>query len=534
MLPLAAAAWAIAPACSSPGGATSGAGGHAGAESFGGSAGGGTAGTSGSGTAGTSGGADGEGGGQAGMAGGGGAGASGSSGMGGAGGRAGVSGSGGGAAGAAGGGGRAGGAGGAAGGGGRGGGGAGGAAGMAGAGGIGLGGRPAMSGNAVSIALGSTNTCAVLEGGTGRCWGQGVYGILGFSQNNVGDNEYPASTPAVPVGAPVSQLTVGEYHACALLTTGAVRCWGQGNKGQLGYGNTTNLYAPPSKDVNLGGLRAIQIAAGDTHTCALLEGGTVRCWGHAYVGSLGYPNNPGPFSDLLAPPLADIDVGGKVVSIACGGDVSCAILDTGGLRCWGVGLLGRLGYGNENEIGDDETPASVGDVPVGGKVVQVAISFTHTCAVLDTGGVRCWGYADLGELGYGNIANNIGDNETPASVGDVPLGGPAAMVAVGRWHSCALMAAGGVRCWGHALQGELGYGNLTDIGDDETPASAGDVMIGGGAVTAIVAGDEHTCVLLAGGAIRCWGVGAFGRLGYGNEATIGDDDVPASAGDVPF
>ena len=59
-------------------------------------------------------------------------------------------------------------------------------------------------------------------------------------------------------------------------------------------------------------------------------------------------------------------------------------------------------------------------------------------------------------------------------------------------------------------------------------------MIGGGAVTAIVAGDEHTCVLLAGGAIRCWGVGAFGRLGYGNEATIGDDDVPASAGDVPF
>ena len=80
-------------------------------------------------------------------------------------------------------------------------------------------------------------------------------------------------------------------------------------------------------------------------------------------------------------------------------------------------------------------------------MVQVAISFTHTCAVLDTGGVRCWGYANLGELGYGNIANNIGDNETPASVGDVPLGGPAAMVAVGRWHSCALMAAGGVRCW---------------------------------------------------------------------------------------
>ena len=446
LLPLTAAACVIVPACSSPGGATSGVGGHAGMGSVtgGGESGNVGGGTGGGGTAGTVGGAGGDRGGQAGPASGGVAGMSGSSGQTGSGGGAGVSGSGGGPAGTTGGGGRGG-----AGAGGRGGAGAaggGGAAGTAGnAGNTGLGGRPPMSGRAVSIALGSTNTCAVLEGGTARCWGQGAYGILGFGLANIGDNEYPASAPAVPVGAPVSQLTLGEYHACALLTTGSVRCWGQGSKGQLGYGDTTNLYAPPSKDVNLGGLRAIQIAAGDAHTCALLEGGTVRCWGHAYVGSLGYPNNPGPYKDLLAPPLADIDVGGKVVSIACGGDVTCAILDTGGLRCWGVGLLGRLGYGNESEIGDDETPASVGDVPVGGKVVQVAISFTHTCAVLDTGGVRCWGYADLGELGYGNITNNIGDNETPASVGDVPLGGPATMVAVGRWHSCALMAAGGVR-----------------------------------------------------------------------------------------
>jgi alpha-tubulin suppressor-like RCC1 family protein len=252
------------------------------------------------------------------------------------------------------------------------------------------------------------------------------------------------------------------------------------------------------------------------------------------VGALGYGNNPGGFNQVLAPPQADINVGGTVVQIACGGDNTCAILDTGALRCWGTGILGRLGYGNTNEIGDDETPALAGDVPVGGKVVQVAISFTHTCAVLDTGGVRCWGDAELGMLGYNNVGNNIGDNETPASVGDVPVGGPAVMVAVGRWHSCALLTSGGVRCWGHALQGELGYGNVRDIGDDETPASAGDVMIGGGAIQAIVAGEEHTCVLLAGGAIRCWGLGGFGRLGYGNSLTIGDDEVPAVAGDVPF
>ena len=59
-------------------------------------------------------------------------------------------------------------------------------------------------------------------------------------------------------------------------------------------------------------------------------------------------------------------------------------------------------------------------------------------------------------------------------------------------------------------------------------------MIGGGAVMAIDAGEEHTCVLLASGGLRCWGLAAFGRLGYGNETPIGDDEVPAVAGDVPF
>src|SRR5262245_56840412 len=389
MLPLAAAAaWAIVPACSSPASSTSdgsghagtganvggqagtgsgGAGGNGGDAGGGGGAGaaggaggsGGQAGTSGGGAgAGAAGAAGRGGGGQAGTAsGGGGAGAAGRAGRGGGGGRgAGLAGGGGGPAGTSGGAGRGGGSGasGASGAGGRGGagaagaagsGGRGGAAGSAGGGAGGLGGRPPMSGRAASIALGSTNTCAVLEGGATRCWGQGLYGILGFTLDNIGDNECPASTPAVPVGAPVAQMTVGQFHACALLATGAVRCWGQGTNGQLGYGDTTSLYAPPNKNVNLGGLRAIQIAAGDTHTCALLEGGTVRCWGRGYTGALGYGNNSS--QDLLAPPLADIDVGGKVVQIACGGQDICAILDSGGLRCWGVGLLGRLGYGNE-------------------------------------------------------------------------------------------------------------------------------------------------------------------------------------------
>src|SRR5207245_503671 len=102
---------------------------------------------------------------------------------------------------------------------------------------------------------------------------------------------------------------------------------------------------------------------------------------------------------------------------------ACARLDTGGVRCWGYGFVGQLGYASTANVGDNETPASMGDVPLGGKAVEIEAALklereSHTCARLDTGALRCWGYGALGELGYVGTAN-IGDNETPASAGDV-------------------------------------------------------------------------------------------------------------------
>jgi alpha-tubulin suppressor-like RCC1 family protein len=204
----------------------------------------------------------------------------------------------------------------------------------------------------------------------------------------------------------------------------------------------------------------------------------------------------------------------------------------------GVGDNGQLGYGNTNDIGDDELPASAGDVDVGGAVVQVSTGGHHTCALLGAGKVRCWGFGGTGALGYGNT-NSIGDNELPASAGDVNVGGEVVKLAAGGSRTCALLATGSVRCWGFGghLPGDvrpgtaLGYGNTNTIGDDEPPASAGDLNIGGSVVQAS-ANDRHTCAVLETGALRCWGEGRYGKLGYGNTRTIGDDEVPASAGDV--
>lgn len=119
----------------------------------------------------------------------------------------------------------------------------------------------------------------------------------------------------------------------------------------------------------------------------------------------------------------DVDVGGSVMQIVAGGFHTCALLSTGAVRCWGDGNEGQLGYANNNDIGDDELPASAGDIDIGGSVIQIASGNSHVCALLSTGAVRCWGRAAEGQLGYGNV-DFIGNDESPAFAGDVDVGGP--------------------------------------------------------------------------------------------------------------
>ncbi|MBL8019650.1 MAG: hypothetical protein JNM27_08310 [Leptospirales bacterium] len=333
-------------------------------------------------------------------------------------------------------------------------------------------------------------------------------------------------------GNRVTQLAAFN-HTCALFPTGNVRCWGSGANGRLGYGNTNNIgdnETPASAgDVNVGGT-VTQITVGGSHMCALLSSGNVLCWGLNTNGQLGYGNTNTIGDDEVPASAGDVNVGGTVTQISAGNSHTCALLTNGAVRCWGSGANGRLGYANTNDIGDNETPASAGDVNVGGAVTQISVGYNHTCALLNTGNVRCWGFS--GAMGYGNT-NTIGDNETPASVGDLTIGGTVVRVAAGGDHSSVILSNGAIRSWGSNANGQLGYGNANRIGDDETPASAGDVNIGG-TVTQISAGlNGHACVVLTDGALRCWGgTAGTGRLGYGNLSHVGDNETPASAGNV--
>jgi alpha-tubulin suppressor-like RCC1 family protein len=387
----------------------------------------------------------------------------------------------------------------------------------------------------VQLAANIWHTCALLNTGNVRCWGEGRSGSLGYGNTNtIGDDESAASAGDVNVGGTVTQIAAGGGHTCAILSSGAVRCWGGGVSGALGYANTNSIgddeRPVQAGDVDVGG-KVVQITTGTDHTCALLDTGAVRCWGGAVYGRLGYGNTNAIGDNETPASAGNVNVGGTVVQISAGVSHTCALLDTGTVRCWGQGEYGRLGYGNTNAIGDDEPPAAAGDVNVGGTVTQIAAGGAHTCALLSTGKVRCWGEGTSG-LGYGNV-NSIGDDENPASAGDLSIGGTAVKIATGRNNTCALLDTGVVRCWGSGQFGKLGYGNQNNIGDNELPASAGDVSLGG-SVLLIAAGIDHNCVLLRTAGVQCWGSGGMGRLGYGNTNNIGDDETPASAGTVPL
>ncbi|KIG16938.1 Molybdopterin oxidoreductase, iron-sulfur binding subunit [Enhygromyxa salina] len=337
-----------------------------------------------------------------------------------------------------------------------------------------------MGGIAVQLSAGYYHTCALLDTGAVRCWGSNIVGQLGIpGQQDVGDDEVPSSVSEVDIGGKVVQITSGDAHNCALLDTGKVRCWGLNHRGQLGYGNTLDIGDDENPslagDVNLGLHAAVALSAGAYSTCAVLDNGAVRCWGSGNNGILGYGNLEHIGDDETPSTAGNVDVGGKATQVSIHLLHTCARLDTGEVRCWGLGTLSGHPWAKYT-IGDDEPPTAVGTVDLGVGVVDVSTGQFHTCVVLDGGGVRCWGSADQGQLGYGSD-EFIGDDEGPTSVGLVELGGSVTSLVTGDAHSCALVLDGSVRCWGSNEYGQLGLGHTQNIGDDELPTSADPIRV---------------------------------------------------------
>jgi alpha-tubulin suppressor-like RCC1 family protein len=336
--------------------------------------------------------------------------------------------------------------------------------------------------NVGALATGNAHTCAVTGANAVVCWGLGTAGRLGLGgMSDIGDTETPASAGNVNVGIPMTSIVAGAAHTCAL-GNDKVRCWGHGQYGQLGYASVTNVGDDEEPfnfgDVNVGE-QVRQIAAGAQHTCAVTNTNQVYCWGAGDGGRLGYGNTVNRGDDEQPAMYGPVPVSGEVLQVSAGVYHTCVVFQNKLVRCWGANTNFQLGLPGEPAttiFGDDE-PASVAPlVNVGGDVTQIACGAFHTCALLSTGGVRCWGQNLYGQLGYGHTSA-IGDNETPSAAGDINLGGVAVEITAGENHTCARLAGGTVRCWGRGEDGRLGYGNTANIGDNEAPAAAGDVPV---------------------------------------------------------
>ncbi|MEM6294363.1 MAG: DUF4215 domain-containing protein [Myxococcota bacterium] len=330
------------------------------------------------------------------------------------------------------------------------------------------------------------------------------------------------------------QIDVSYRTTCALIEGGRVRCWGNNDNGEAGYGNTEDIgddeFPYEVGDVQLP-LPVIQLQSGDEHVCGRLDSRShVLCWGRGADGVLGYgnPNNLG--DDEFLGDLTPVNVGAAVSFVTTGGTHTCVTTSAGQVKCWGSVTYGQLGYGGQpnEDVGDDEVPAVVGNVQVGAAIVDLSGGIGQTCVITSNGAVKCWGLGASGQLGYGN-ALDVGTDETPADVEALAFPEDARAISAGFDHTCALFEGGIVRCWGAAYRGQLGSGSTEPFGDVEPATSGSPLELPlDGEVVAIAAGDDHNCALDDTGALVCWGDNMNGQLGIGSTETIGDDE-PASA-----
>jgi alpha-tubulin suppressor-like RCC1 family protein len=385
--------------------------------------------------------------------------------------------------------------------------------------------------DATALSTGDGFTCVIVGDGSLRCWGQNVNGQLAQGNtNDIGDDP-GESTVRVDLGSgrTAVAVTAGNAHACAILDTGELRCWGNNGFGSLGQGNTNQIGDEPGETtvhVDLGvGRTAVAVDAGDYHTCAILDTGDVRCWGRNASGQLSQ-GNINDIGDNLGETTVPVNLGAgrTAVAVSAGGNSACAILDNGQLRCWGYNAAGMLLQGNFDNIGDNPGETTV-PVNLGGQpATAVSVGENHVCAIRSDGQLRCWGASNQGQLGLGQTPS-VGDDPGETSIGPVPLpaGRTAVAVTAGFQHTCAILDSGELRCWGDNNYGQLGQGTIADYGDDATEFTLG-VSIDA-PVRAVGAGHLFTCAVTGTG-LRCWG--AAGRLGQGSNIPYG-----ASPGQVP-
>ena len=332
------------------------------------------------------------------------------------------------------------------------------------------------------------------------------------------DTATPADTAAVDSGPPPKpkaiRIAAGGDTSCAILDNGTVRCWGRGGEGQLGNGKSGGATKSSTPVLVSGVAGATDIACSAEHCCAV-TGGTLACWGQNDFNQVSpnAPTKPQP-TPLVYPDLTGI------TAVAVASRSTCVLIDGGAVKCWGLGAAGQLGDG-QGKISKD--PVLVTDLD---QTLQIVGGTNHFCARTVYAEVWCWGVNSEGQLGDG-AGGTSKDSTTAVRVTGLTN---ATDLSSGAAHVCAITsgADAGLWCWGKNNSHQIGTG-----GGNTFTATAKKAFLGF-AATDVCAGDGHTCAQAPDGDPWCWGANSNGQTGGGVPPYIRDTPaaVPEFAGIV--
>jgi len=339
-----------------------------------------------------------------------------------------------------------------------------------------------------SLSCGGMHTCLVTADGGVKCWGNNASGQIGDGTAEV---KYQP-TDVFGLGSDGVAVSAGYAHTCALTASGNAACWGENLDGRLGDGTGTDSLIPVAVALTPGSVAAV--SAGLNHSCALKSTSGTKCWGQNDRGQLGNGDNAPSFS-----PIDVLGLSTGLASIVAGGLRTCAVMDDGGLTCWGLNEQGELGTGI---LGNSNVPVEV--YPAGSGVVSVSVGLgSMTWALLDPGGVWFWSDDGTG-TNYSSLPRLV-----PEMTSNVT------MIATGFAHGCAVMEdTEAAWCWGRNQNGQLGNGT-TAYAAEAVPVSELDpgvieICAGGSGVDC-----GHSCAVTRTGDVKCWGCNLTGQLGNG-------------------
>ncbi len=341
---------------------------------------------------------------------------------------------------------------------------------------------PGLENGILAVAMNYGTICVLGKSGGVKCWGRNPY------QKTI---ETPMDIKGLTSG--VAAIASGDRHTCAVTKDGGVKCWGDNTYDQLGNGTTGDTRELTPVDVRGFAEPVSGIVLGVAHTCVIAKDGNVQCVGANWSGQLGDGT-----TEEHTMPVKAVGLGSGVRQVTAGYDFTCALTAYWAVKCWGENENGQLGDGS---LADQHIPVDVDRMSHG--IWSIAAGASHACALTDQGEVECWGDNYQGQLGDGTTISA----SHPLKIKELASGVQA--ITAGMRHTCALMPARGVKCWGGNDYGQLGDG--TNI-QRATPVDVAGLQE---PVTAIAAGPDFTCALTSSGGVKCWGANRDGELGDG-------------------